>query len=138
MVRQVVRDQMFLAQKSDPVTSDDDYKSIIQDLRDTLQANNRTCVGMAANMIGVKKQIIIISLGVVPFIMINPWIVRKKEMYETEEGCLSLDGTRKAVRYKQITVEYLDESMQKQRQEFNGFAAQNIQHQIDHLSGVII
>ena len=138
MVRQVVRDQMFLAQKSDPVTSDDDYKSIIQDLRDTLQANNRTCVGMAANMIGVKKQIIIISLGVVPFIMINPWIVRKKEMYETEEGCLSLDGTRKAVRYKQITVEYLDESMQKHRQEFNGFVAQNIQHQIDHLSGVII
>ena len=138
MVRQVVRDQMFLAQKSDPVTSDDDYKSIIQDLRDTLQANNRTCVGMAANMIGVKKQIIIISLGVVPFIMINPWIVRKKEMYETEEGCLSLDGTRKAIRYKQITVEYLDESMQKQRQEFNGFVAQNIQHQIDHLSGVII
>lgn len=138
MVRQVVRDQMFLSQKSEPVTEDDDYKSIIQDLRDTLQANSRTCVGMAANMIGVKKQIIIISLGLVSIILINPRIVRKKDMYEVEEGCLSLDGTRKATRYKQIIVEYLDESLQAQRHEFNGFVAQNIQHQIDHISGVVI
>lgn len=104
MVRDVMRDQLFLSQKSEPATKDD--IQIVDDLKDTLQANSKTCVGMTANMIGVKKQIIVVSLGFAPMVLINPKIVKKSGEYETEEGCLSLDGVRKTKRYKNITVEY--------------------------------
>ena len=93
---------------------------------------------MAANMIGIKKQIIVVSLGFAPMILINPKIVKKTGEYEAEEGCLSLDGVRKVKRYRDITVEYQDMSFRKQRQDFSGFIAQNIQHQCDHIAGIII
>ena len=134
MVREVMRDQLFLSQKSEPATKDD--LQIAEDLKDTLQANSKTCVGMAANMVGEKKQIIVVSLGFASMILINPRIVKKSGEYETEEGCLSLDGVRKTKRYKNITVEYQD--MNFKRQDFTGFIAQNIQHQCDHLEGKII
>lgn len=131
-----MRDQIFLSQKSEPATKNDLH--VAEDLKDTLQANSKTCVGMAANMIGVKKQIIIVSLGFAPMVLINPKIVKKSGEYEVEEGCLSLDGVRNAKRYKDITVEYQDMNFKKQRQEFTGFIAQNIQHQCDHINGIII
>ena len=93
---------------------------------------------MMANMIGVKKRVIIISLGFASVVMYNPVIVKKDTPYETEEGCLSLDGVRKTVRYRNIEVEYLDGSWKKQRQSFSGFTAQIIQHEVDHLNGIII
>ena len=136
MVRDVVRDQLFLSQKSEPATKDD--LQIAEDLKDTLQVNSATCVGMAANMIGIKKQIIVVSLGFAPMVLINPRIVKKSGEYETEEGCLSLDGKRKTKRYKNITVEYLDVNFKSQKQDFTGFIAQNIQHQCDHIVGVVI
>ena len=100
MVKQIVRDPLFLAQKSEPATEAD--RQVIEDLTDTLKANSERCVGMAANMIGVKKQIIVVAIG--PFIlpMVNPVITKKTGKYETEEGCLSLDGVRPCTRYKEI------------------------------------
>ena len=136
MVKEVMRDQFFLSQKSEPATNDDLH--IAEDLKDTLEANSKTCVGMAANMIGVKKQIIVVSLGFAPMVLINPRIVKKSGEYEAEEGCLSLAGMRKTKRYKNITVEYQDMDFKKQRQDFSGFIAQNIQHQCDHIAGIII
>ncbi len=136
MIRTVVRDRLFLSQKSEPAGKED--LQVAEDLKDTLQANSRTCVGMAANMIGIKKQIIVVSLGFAPMILINPKIVKKTGEYEAEEGCLSLDGVRKVKRYRDITVEYQDMSFRKQRQDFSGFIAQNIQHQCDHIAGIII
>ena len=109
------------------------------DLTDTLRANADICVGMAANMIGVNKRIIAFSIGPVIITMINPEIVKKsKETYEADEGCLSLDGTRKTLRHQSVEVEYLDMNFQKQKQFFNGFPAQIIQHEIDHCNGIII
>lgn len=136
MIRTVVRDRLFLSQKSEPAGKED--LQVAEDLKDTLQANSRTCVGMAANMIGIKKQIIVVSLGFAPMILINPKIVKKTGEYEAEEGCLSLDGVRRVKRYRDITVEYQDMSFRKQRQDFSGFIAQNIQHQCDHIAGIII
>lgn len=136
MIRDIMRDQLFLSQKSEIATKED--LQVAEDLKDTLQANCKTCVGMAANMIGVKKQIIVVSLGFAQMVLINPNIIKKSGEYETEEGCLSLDGVRKVKRYKNITVEYQDLSFKKQRQEFSGFIAQNIQHQCDHIAGVVI
>ncbi|MBQ8116541.1 MAG: peptide deformylase [Lachnospiraceae bacterium] len=136
MIRSIMKDTIFLAQRSEPATVTD--KQTITDLKDTLQANSKTCVGMAANMIGVKKRIIVVDLGIMPMILINPEIVQKSGSYEAEEGCLSLVGVRRTTRFREITVEYLDEHFQKQRQKFSGFIAQNIQHQCDHLEGKII
>lgn len=136
MIRDIMRDQLFLSQKSETATKED--LQVAEDLKDTLQANCKACVGMAANMIGVKKQIIVVSLGFAPMVLINPPIVKKSGEYETEEGCLSLDGLRKVKRYKNITVEYQDLSFKKHRQEFSGFIAQNIQHQCDHIAGVVV
>ena len=136
MVKQIVRDPLFLAQKSEPATEAD--RQVIEDLTDTLKANSDRCVGMAANMIGVKKQIIVVAIG--PFIlpMVNPVITKKSGKYETEEGCLSLEGVRKTTRYQNIEVEYLDGSWKKHRQKFSGWTAQIILHEMDHLEGVII
>ena len=136
MVKQVVRDVFFLGQKSEPATKDD--ISIGQDLIDTLNANKDRCVGMAANMIGIKKNIIIVSMGFMPIVMFNPSIKSKEGPYDTEEGCLSLDGTRKTTRYKNIEVEFMNMSWQKQTLKLSGWEAQICQHEIDHLQGIII
>ena len=103
-----------------------------------MAANRERCVGMAANMIGVKKNIIIINMGFVDVLMFNPVIVKKDTPYETEEGCLSLEGVRPAVRFQNIEVEYYDKNWKKQRQKLTGWTAQICQHEIDHLDGIII
>ncbi len=136
MVKPIVKDVMFLGQKSEPATADDGH--IITDLQDTLKAHRDGCVGMAANMIGYKKRIIIVSMGFADLIMQNPVIKAKSGKYETEESCLSLAGRRKTGRFQDIEVEYLDASFKKQRQKFSGYVAQIIQHEMDHLEGIVI
>ena len=136
MIKQIVRDEMFLAQKSEPATKAD--AAVITDLIDTLRANEGSCVGMAANMIGVRKRIIVFSIGVAIVPMVNPVITKKMKPYETEEGCLSLSGVRKTTRYENIEVEYEDKDFKKQKQTFTGWIAQIIQHEVDHLEGRVI
>lgn len=136
MIKSIMRDIFFLNQKSEPATEND--KQVAIDLLDTLKANEAGCVGMAANMIGVKKQIIAVNMGIVNVAMFNPKIVRKYGKYETEEGCLSLDGVRPCTRYKEIEVEYQDMNFKKQKQKYSGWIAQIIQHECDHLEGIII
>ena len=136
MIKQIVRDPLFLQQKSSPATKDD--AQVIVDLMDTLKANSDRCVGMAANMIGVKKQIIVVAMGPFIFPMINPVITKKTGEYQTKESCLSLDGVRPCTRYKEIEVDYLDQDFQPKHGKYNGFTAQIIQHEIDHFSGVLI
>ena len=136
MVKKIVRDPFFLQQKSEPATKADGQ--VVEDLLDTLKANRDRCVGMAANMIGVRKQIIVVAMG--PFIvpMINPVITRKTGEYKTEESCLSLDGERPCTRYEEIEVDYLDGDFKPKHGKYNGFTAQIIQHEIDHFSGILI
>jgi len=136
MIKPIMKDVLFLAQKSEPATAKD--KNIAIDLLDTLQANADRCVGMAANMIGERKRIIVFNLGKTNVVMFNPVIVKKDKPYETEEGCLSLVGERACTRYENIEVEYQDMKMRKQRSKFSGFTAQIIQHECDHLEGIII
>ena len=136
MIKPIVKDVFFLGQKSGPATMQD--LSVGQDLMDTLRANQDHCVGMAANMIGVKKRVIIVNMGILNVVMYNPVIVRKDSSYETEEGCLSLTGVRKTTRYQNIEVEYYDSSWKKRRQNYSGWTAQIIQHECDHLEGIII
>lgn len=136
MIRPIVKDVFFLGQKSEPATRQD--LSVGQDLMDTLQENRERCVGMAGNMIGVRKRIIIVNMGIMNVVMYNPVIVKKDTPYETEEGCLSLTGVRKTTRYQNIEVEYLDGSWKKHRQKYSGWTAQIIQHECDHLEGIII
>ena len=136
MIRPIVKDILFLGQKSEPATKQD--LSVGEDLQDTLQANRDRCVGMAANMIGVKKKIIIVNMGMINVVMYNPAIIRKDTPYETEEGCLSLPGVRKTIRFQNIEVEYLDAGWKKHRQKYSGWTAQSIQHEIDHFEGKII
>ena len=136
MVKPIIRDVFFLGQKSEPATKLD--SPVRQDLQDTLTANRDRCVGMAANMIGVRKWIIIVNIGFMNFVMYNPVIVKKDTPYETEERCLSLDGVRKTTRYQNIEVEYLDSNWKKHSDKFSGWTAHIIQHECDHLEGVII
>ena len=136
MVREIMKDPMFLALKSEPATKED--QQIVVDLLDTLRAHLDGCVGMAANMIGERKRIIAVSTDFMQFAMINPKIVKKAKPYQTEEGCLSLIGVRKTTRYEEIEVTYLDESFKEKRQKYNGWLAQIIQHECDHLEGIII
>jgi len=136
MEKDIMRDVFFLGQKSEIATEED--RRIIDDLKDTLKANRERCVGMAANMIGYRKRIIIVSMGFMDVVMVNPVIVSKAQPYDTEEGCLSLDGVRKTKRYKKIRVQYQDENFEKHTQEYEGYVAQIIQHECDHLEGVII
>ena len=136
MVKQIVRDVFFLGQKSEPATKDD--LQVGRDLQDTLNANRGRCVGMAANMIGVKKNIIIVNMGFADVVMFNPVLVSKNGIYETEEGCLSLEGVRKTKRYREIEVEYYDFDWKKQRLKLKDWPAQIVQHEMDHLSGKII
>ncbi|MDK2563694.1 peptide deformylase [Romboutsia sedimentorum] len=136
MIREVVKDILFLEQKSEPANKED--AGVINDLIDTLRANLEHCVGMAANMIGVKKRILVFSAGNIIVPMVNPVILKKENSYETEESCLSLIGSRKTTRYETIEVEYLDKNFNKHKQVFTGFTAQIIQHEVDHFEGIII
>ena len=136
MVKNIVRDPLFLAQKSEPATEVD--KQVVTDLLDTLRANLDRCVGMAANMIGVKKAIIVVAAGPFQFAMINPQITKKIGAYQTEESCLSLTGKRPTTRYKEIEVEYQDVNFKKQKQKFTGYVAQIICHEVDHIMGIVI
>lgn len=136
MIKPIVKDMFLLSQRSAPATPTD--MDTARDLIDTLSANRAGCVGMAANMIGVLKNIIIVADGKRDIVMFNPVITEKIGAYEAEEGCLSLSGTRKTVRYEKITVEYDDISFRHVKESYSGFTAEIIQHETDHLSGVII
>lgn len=136
MIKEIVKDVMFLSQKAENATEKDKY--IANDLLDTLKANKERCVGLAANMIGYNKAIICVSGGLYDFVMINPVIASRSGEYETEEGCLSLIGERKCKRYKEIEVDYLDINFNKQHGKYTGFVAEIIQHEIDHTNGIII
>ena len=136
MIRQIVHDPLFLALKSEPATEAD--KQVIADLLDTLRANLDRCVGMAANMIGVRKRIIVFCNGPLQMIMVNPQITSRAGEFEAEEGCLSLAGIRKAKRYQRITVKYQDQAFKQRSGTFEGFTAQIIQHEIDHCDGILI
>ena len=136
MVKQIVKDTFFLGQRSEETTADDTQVAI--DLADTLNANRSGCVGMAANMIGYMKRTIIVSVGIMDIIMHNPVIVKKSGEYETEEGCLSLTGTRKTKRFKDIEVKYRNMKFEELTQSFSGYVAQIIQHEIDHINGIVI
>ncbi|MDD3184874.1 MAG: peptide deformylase [Anaerostipes sp.] len=136
MIKPIMKDVFFLNQKSEPATEAD--KQVAIDLLDTLKANEAGCVGMAANMIGVKKRIIAVNMGFMNIAMMNPKIVLKREPYETEEGCLSLLGVRKTIRYQEIELEYQDVNFKRQKQKYTGWIAQIIQHEVDHCNGVVI
>ena len=136
MIKPIVKDPIFLAQKSSPATILD--LPVARDLRDTLFAHRDGCVGMAANMIGVAKRIIIFDDNGTASVMFNPEILQKSGPYEAEEGCLSLSGTRKATRYRSIKVQYQNERFETRIRTYTGWTAQIIQHEIDHCCGVLI
>ena len=136
MIRPIMKDPIFLSQKSAPATVPD--LPVAQDLRDTLEAHRDGCVGMAANMIGAAKRIIIFDDNGSATVMFNPEIVKCSGPYEAEEGCLSLSGTRKAKRWRSIKVQYQNEKFETRLKTYSGFTAQIIQHEIDHLGGVLI
>ena len=136
MVREIMRDEAFLSQKADPATLED--LPVAQDLLDTLTAHKDGCVGMAANMIGVCKRIIVFDNEGKYTVMFNPEIIKKSGSYEAEEGCLSLTGIRKAKRWQSIKVQYQNEQFQIRFKTFTGWTAQIIQHEIDHCEGVLI
>lgn len=136
MLKPIVKDIFFLRRKAEESTREDIQIGI--DLQDTLRANKEACVGMAANMIGVNKCVIIVNMGFVDVVMFNPVLTKKDSLYETEEGCLSLTGVRKTTRYENIEVEYLDMNWKKQKQKLSGWTAQICQHELDHLEGIII
>lgn len=136
MIKPIMKDPIFLARKSAPATEAD--LQTAQDLLDTLAAHKDGCVGMAANMIGVAKRMIAFDNGGKYMVMFNPEIVKRSQPYETEEGCLSLSGTRKAKRYRTIKVRYQDERFLTRYQSFTGWTAQIVQHEIDHCEGVLI
>ena len=135
MVQEIMRDEAFLSQKAEPATLED--LPVAQDLLDTLAAHNG-CVGMAANMIGVCKRIIVFDNEGKYTVMFNPEIIKKSGSYEAEEGCLSLTGIRKAKRWQSIKVQYQTEQFQIRFKTFTGWTAQIIQHEIDHCEGVLI
>lgn len=132
----IIHDVMFLNQKSTPATKADIQAA--NDLRDTLVANSDRAAGLAANMIGVQKDIIAFFVGPLPMVMLNPKIIKKFGEYTTSEGCLSLNGQRSTKRYKDITVQYENLNFEKQTQDFTGFVAEVIQHEIDHCNGILI
>lgn len=136
MVREIMRDVEFLARPSIPATAED--LPIAEDLLETLIAHKDGCVGMAANMIGESKCIIAFEQDGGYAVMFNPEIIKKSSPYEAEEGCLSLTGTRKTKRYQSIKVQYQNEKFQTRFKTFTGWTAQIIQHEVDHLSGIII
>lgn len=136
MIRPLNRDILFLSKKSIKAQPAD--QSVANDLLDTLKAHKAHCVGMAANMIGEAKAIIAIDLGFSYLLMYNPRIIARQLPYQCLEGCLCLEGQRKVTRYQKIRVLYQDQNFQTVEADFSGFVAQIIQHEIDHLGGVII
>ena len=137
MVKELMHDPIFLAQKSAAATAED--LPVARDLLDTLTFHRETCVGMAANMIGVAKRIIAFDCDGSLMVMLNPEIIAQSAPYEAQESCLSLlGGPRKAVRFDKIKVRYQNENMQTRLKTFTGFTAQIIQHELDHLSGILI
>ena len=136
MIRPIVKDPVFLARRSGPAGPED--LAAARDLLDTLAAHRDGCVGMAANMIGVSRRIIVFDHDGGYMTMFNPEIVKFSEPYEAEEGCLSLAGTRKTRRYRSIKVRYQNEQFQTRLRSFTGFTAQIIQHEIDHCNGILI
>lgn len=136
MIQPIMKDVLFLQQKSVPATQDD--LGIGRDLMDTLQAHQHECVGMAANMIGIKKRVIVVSMGFTNLVMYNPKLLKKANPYSAEESCLSLTGVRSTTRYKQITVSFFNQNWQEVTMDFTDFTAQIIQHELDHLEGIII
>jgi peptide deformylase len=137
MIKEIIHDEKFLSQKAEPATQEDLY--LADDLRDTLEVNKEHCVGMAANMIGVNKRVIIYEENHEYFVMFNPEIIKKQDAFETEESCLSLLGyPKKTKRYKSIKVKWLNESFGVRVKNFTGFTAQIIQHEIDHCDGILI
>ena len=136
MIREIMRDESFLAQKAEPATLED--LPVAQDLLDTLAANKERCVGMAANMIGINKRIIVFDNEGTYKVMFNPEIIKRSGPYQTEEGCLSLEGTRPAKRWQSIKVRYQNEKFQERFKTFTGWTAQIIQHEVDHCEGIVI
>ena len=137
MIQPIMKDPLFLGVKSLPATADD--LQVAQDLLDTLAAHREGCVGMAANMIGVTKRIIVFDNEGEYMTMLNPVILKASDLYETEEGCLSLlGGLRKCKRYKKIKVQYQNLQLQTRIKSFSGWTAQIIQHEIDHCNGILI
>ena len=136
MIQEICKDEKFLAQKAEQATPDDIQTA--HDLLETLEAHKDGCVGMAANMIGVRKRIIAVMAGKTVLVMLNPVITDRQIPFAAQEGCLSLDGERPCLRYQQILMEYQDEQLQRHVQRFSGFTAQVIQHEVDHCNGIII
>ena len=136
MVREICKDEAFLAQKAEPATAND--LGVAQDLLETLVAHKDGCVGMAANMIGVNKRIIAFDNEGEYMVMFHPVIVKQSGPYEAEEGCLSLAGTRKTKRFQTIKVQWQNEKFQTRLKTFTGWTAEIIQHEIDHCEGIII
>ena len=136
MVREIIHDPIFLAQKSSPATAEDIPTA--DDLTETLKANSERCVGMAANMIGVTKRIIVFEDGGHITEMFNPELLSTKEPYDTQEGCLSLDGVRKTKRYRTVKVRWQNRQFQTRIKTCTGWTAQIIQHELDHCNGILI
>ena len=136
MIREIMKDEAFLAQKAEPATPED--LLVAQDLLDTLEANKERCVGMAANMIGVNRRIIVFDNEGTYMVMFNPEIIKRSGPYQAEEGCLSLAGTRPAKRWQSIKVRYQNEKFQERFKTFTGWTAQIIQHEVNHCEGIII
>ena len=136
MVKELVHDPLFLGMKSKPAVKEDIL--VGRDLLDTLTAHSQTCVGMAANMIGVHKRIIAVANGPFPAVMFNPKILSKSGEYEAEEGCLSLTGVRKVKRWRSIRIQWQDAKMKEHVALLDGFQAQIVQHEIDHCDGILI
>ena len=136
MIKEIMRDETFLSQKAEPATPED--LPVAQDLLDTLKSNKERCVGMAANMIGVNKRIIVFDNEGTYMVMFNPEIIKQSGPYQTEEGCLSLEGTWPAKRWQSIKVRYQNEKFQERFKTFTGWTAQIIQHEVDHCEGIII
>ena len=136
VVREIMRDEAFLSQKAELATLED--LPVAQDLLDTLTAHKDGCVGMAANMIGVCKRIIVFDNDGTYMVMLNPEVIKKSGPYAAEEGCLSLTGIRKTKRWQSIKVQYQNEQFQTRFKTFTGWTAQIIQHEIDHCEGILI
>lgn len=136
MVQPIMKDPIFLSHPSEPATKED--LQVAQDLLDTLTAHAEGCVGMAANMIGVRKRIIVFDNEGSYMVMFNPEIVKCSDRYETEEGCLSLEGRRTTKRYRSIKVKYQNADFQTRFKTYTGWTAQIIQHEIDHCNGILI
>ena len=137
MIRELIHDPLFLARKSTDATAED--LAVAQDLLDTITFHRETCVGMAANMIGVTKRVIVFADGKDFTLMLNPEIISRSGPYEAEEGCLSLlGGPRKTTRYEKIKVRYQNLQLQTRLKTYTGWTAQIIQHEVDHCNGVLI